>query len=169
MDYGNAEIAQHALKVSRDCKCWRRTTNICKKTKTKTTKKTLSFRVSKVTFSEASIQNNESYFSVNAPPEYLITERWGYFQCLLLCYLHGQGDRTGKIKICQFLQYVLNCRSSHIHTGCDHCKSDCLVKRLDCCVPRKGHSDGLKLHWLFISPTFFFFFSQCSFISLQTN
>ena len=92
-------------------------------------------------------------------PECLLTERWGFFSvCCCAIFMVKVMVKTGQIQICLFLQYVLNCRSSHIHTGCDHYKSDCLVKRLDCCVPKQGHSDGLKLHWLFLSPTFFFYF-----------
>ena len=83
------------------------------------------------------------------------------------------------IKMWLFLPYLLNCwsfcnqispdvtssswlgskhQSPKIATKLSimvhHHESECLVRRLVCCVHCQGHSEGSKLYWMFVSPLF---------------
>ena len=92
-----------------------------------------------------------------------VTKLWGYIGitmsvCVLpTTTLPPQNEVTGYIgitvPICLFVcpcdqifsrQYLLNCWTYFM--------SQCLVRKLDCCVQGQGHSEGSDCQWMFVQP-----------------
>ena len=77
---------------------------------------------------------------------------WARQSCKKIGLLSSRSrSQWGLIKPKQhFLPFLLNCWSFSNQI----CSLECLVYKLDCCVQRQGHSEGLKLHWIFMNLIF---------------